>query len=138
MSRNGRGMDGAWSAKTWLAVAWLAVGTGAAFAQMSESFEYGVPPPGWTKTNLLGGSGWYQLPIGVMPLPGWGNGTSSVPATANAGTHNAYCSWNTGGGAGEGYHNDQWLISPRLTGLTATSTVSYWLRFAFTNFPDTV
>ena len=37
-----------------------------------------------------------------------------------------------------GYHNDQWLISPRLTGLTATSTVSYWLRFAFTNFPDTV
>ena len=111
---------------------------GGAFAQMSESFEYGVPPPGWTKTNLLGGGGWYQLPIGVMPLPGWGNGTSSVPATANAGTHNAYCSWTTGGGAGEGYHNDQWLISPRLTGLTATSTVSYWLRFAFTNFPDTV
>ena len=30
---------------------------GAAFAQMSESFEYGVPPPGWTKTNLLGGGG---------------------------------------------------------------------------------
>ncbi len=113
-------------------------GGGLAFAQMSESFEYGVPPPGWTKTNLLGGSGWYQLPIGVMPLPGWGNGTSSVPATANAGTHNAYCSWTTGGGAAEGYHSDQWLISPRLTGLTATSTVSYWLRFNFTNFPDTV
>ena len=115
-----------------------AFGGGSVFAQMSESFEYGVPPPGWTKTNLLGGGGWYQMPIGVMPLPGWGNGTSSVPATANAGTHNAYCSWTTGGGAGEGYHNDQWLISPRLTGLTATSTVSYWLRFAFTNFPDTV
>ena len=107
-------------------------------AQMSESFEYGVPPPGWTKTNLLGGGGWYQMPVGVMPLPGWGNGTSSVPVTANAGSHNAYCSWTTGGGAADGYHNDQWLISPRLTGLTATSTVSYWLRFAFTNFPDTV
>ncbi len=120
---------------------WLAfgcIGGGTAWAQMSESFEYGVPPPGWTKTNLLGGGGWYQLPVGVMPLPGWGNGTSSVPATANAGTHNAYCSWTTGGGASEGYHSDQWLISPRLTGLTATSTVSYWLRFAFTNFPDTV
>ena len=137
MSRNGWGMGGAW-AKTWLAIAWLACGSAAAFAQMSESFEYGVPPPGWTKTNLLGGGGWYQLPVGVMPLPGWGNGTSSVPATANAGTHNAYCSWTTGGGAADGYHNDQWLISPRLTGLTATSTVSYWLRFAFTNFPDTV
>ena len=138
MSRNGWGLGAAWSARMWLAVAWLACGSGAAFAQMSESFEYGVPPPGWTKTNLLGGNGWYQLPIGVMPLPGWGNGTSSVPATANAGTHNAYCSWTTGGGAADGYHNDQWLISPRLTGLTATSTVSYWLRFAFTNFPDTV
>ena len=139
MNRSGWArVGGAWSTKTWLAVAWLACGGGAAFAQMSESFEYGVPPPGWTKTNLLGGSGWYQLPVGVMPLPGWGNGTSSVPATANAGTHNAYCSWNTGGGASEGYHNDQWLISPRLTGLTATSTVSYWLRFNFTNFPDTV
>lgn len=85
----------------WLLVFW-AIGSPVASAQMSESFEYGVPPPGWTKTNLLGGGGWYQLPIGVMPLPGWGNGTSSVPATANAGTRNAYCSWNTGGGAGEG------------------------------------
>ena len=117
---------------------WCAGAAPPVFGQMSESFEYGVPPPGWTKTNLLGGSGWYQLPVGVMPLPGWGNGTSSVPATANAGTHNAYCSWTTGGGAAEGYHSDQWLISPRLTGLTATSTVSYWLRFNFTNFPDTV
>ena len=116
----------------------LLVAPWAAPAQMLESFEYGVPPPGWVKTNLLGGSGWYQLPVGVMPLPGWGNGTSSVPPTAGAGSYNAYCSWNTGGGSGEGYHNDQWLISPRLTGLTATSTVSYWLRFNFTNFPDQV
>ena len=85
-----------------------------ATAQMLESFEYGVPPPGWIKTNLLGGSGWYQLPIGVMPLPGWGNGTSSVPPAAGAGTHNAYCTWTTGGGASEGYHSDQWLISPQL------------------------
>ena len=108
------------------------------FSQMFESFEYSVPPPGWIKTNLLGGSGWYQMPIGVMPLPGWGNGTSSVPPTAGAGTHNAYCSWTTGGGASEGYHNDQWLMSPRLTGLTATSSLSYWLKFDFTNFPDTV
>ena len=107
-------------------------------AQMLESFEYGVPPPGWTKTNLLGGSGWYRLPVGVMPLPGWGNGTSSVPPTANAGSANAYCSWTTGGGAADGYHSDQWLISPQLNGLTATSSLSYWLRFAFTNFPDTV
>lgn len=107
-------------------------------AQMFESFEYGVPPPGWAKTNLLGGSGWYQLPVGVMPLPGWGNGTSSVPATAGAGTHNAYCTWSTGGGASEGYHSDQWIISPQMNGLTATSTLSYWLRFAFTNYPDEV
>ncbi len=109
-----------------------------ASAEMLESFEYSVPPPGWTKTNLLGGSGWYRLPIGVMPLPGWASGTSSVPPTPEAGSHNAYCSWTTGGGASEGYHNDQWLISPKLSGLTATSTVSYWLRFSFTNFPDTV
>ncbi|HOC70650.1 MAG TPA: choice-of-anchor J domain-containing protein [Candidatus Hydrogenedentes bacterium] len=106
---------------------------------MLESFESSTfPPPGWTKKNLQGGSGWYQLPIGVMPLPGWGNGTSSVPATAEAGSHNAYCSWTTGGGSSEGYHNDQWLISPRLSGLTPSSTLSYWLRFCFTNFPDTV
>ena len=122
----------------WAGAVLFMLGAHGAFAQMMESFEYGVPPPGWTKTNLLGGNGWYQLPVGVMPLPGWGNGTSSVPATANSGSQTAYCSWTTGGGAGEGYHNDQWLISPRLTGLTATSTVSYWLRFAFTNFPDTV
>ncbi|MGD9612780.1 MAG: MBG domain-containing protein, partial [Kiritimatiellia bacterium] len=105
---------------------------------MVESFEYGVPPAGWIKTNLQGGSGWYQLPIGIAPLPGWGNGTSSVPATAYAGTRNAYCTWSTGGSASEGYHSDQWLISPRMTGLTATSTVSYWLRFNFTNYPDEV
>lgn len=107
-------------------------------AQTFESFEYGVPPPGWIKTNLLGGSGWYQLPVGVMPLPGWGNGTSGVPATAGAGSRSAYCSWTTGGGSGDGYHSDQWLISPRLTGLTATSSLSYWIKFDFTNFPDTV
>ncbi len=107
-------------------------------AQLLESFEYSVPPAGWTKTNLQGGSGWYRLPIGVMPLPGWGNGTSSVPPVAGAGSANAYCTWSTGGGASEGYHNDQWLISPQLNGLTATSTLSYWLRFNFTNYPDTV
>ena len=111
---------------------------GTARAQMLESFEYGVPPAGWIKTNLQGGTGWYQLPIGIAPLPGWGNGTSSVPVAVGAGTRNAYCSWDTGGSAGEGYHNDQWLISPRLTGLTSTSTVSYWLRFNFTNYPDEV
>ena len=127
-----------WTRGGWAGLAFFLMGAHVALAQLSESFEYGVPPPGWTKTNLLGGSGWYQLPVGVMPLPGWGNGTSSVPAVANAGTHNAYCSWTTGGGPSEGYHSDQWLISPRLTGLTATSTVSYWLRFAFTNFPDTL
>ncbi|MGD9781670.1 MAG: MBG domain-containing protein [Kiritimatiellia bacterium] len=121
-----------------LGFALLVAGRSPAMAQMVESFEYGVPPPGWIKTNLLGGSGWYQLPIGVAPLPGWGNGTSSVPAAAYAGTHNAYCTWSTGGSASEGYHSDQWLISPRMTGLTATSTVSYWLRFAFTNYPDEV
>lgn len=121
-----------------LGFALLVAGGSPVLAQMVESFEYGVPPPGWIKTNLLGGSGWYQLPIGVMPLPGWGNGTSSVPTTAYAGTHNAYCTWSTGGGASEGYHSDQWLISPRMTGLTATSTVSYWLRFNFTNYPDEV
>jgi hypothetical protein len=121
-----------------LAVALLGSWRSPATAQMVESFEYGVPPAGWVKTNLQGGSGWYQLPIGVAPLPGWGNGTSSVPATAYAGTHNAYCSWDTGGSAAQGYHNDQWLISPRMTGLTATSTVSYWLRFNFTNYPDEV
>ncbi len=68
----------------WLGILGLLACGAAAFAQMSESFEYGVPPPGWIKTNLLGGGGWYQLPIGTMPLPGWGNGTSSVPATAPA------------------------------------------------------
>ncbi len=98
---------------------------GSASAQMLESFEYGVPPAGWIKTNLQGGSGWYQLPIGIAPLPGWGNGTSSVPVAVGAGTRNAYCSWDTGGSAADGYHNDQGLISPRMTGLTATSTVSY-------------
>ena len=85
----------------WAGLAFSLLLAHVALAQLSESFEYGVPPPGWTKTNLLGGSGWYQLPVGVMPLPGWGNGTSSVPAVANAGTHNAYCSWTTGGGAAD-------------------------------------
>lgn len=116
----------------------LCLAPGMSWAQMLESFEYGVPPPGWIKTNLQGGSGWYQLPRGIAPLPGWGNGTSSVPATANAGTHNAYCTWSTGGSAAQGYHSDQWLISPQMNGLTATSSLSYWLRFGFTNYPDEV
>ncbi|HBA82528.1 MAG TPA: hypothetical protein DCZ95_00395 [Verrucomicrobia bacterium] len=108
-------------------------------ARTFESFENAsFPPPGWTKTNLLGGSGWYRLTAGTAPLPGWGNGTSSVPPTAGAGSHNAYCSWNTGGGASEGYHNNQWLISPKLYGLTATSTISLWIRASFTNYPDSV
>ena len=123
----------------YLAIFLAAVLAETASALMLESFENAAfPPVNWAKTNLLGGPGWYRLPVGVMPLPGWGNGTSSVPPVAGAGSHNAYCSWTTGGGSGEGYHNDQWLISPRLTGLTATSSVSYWIRFAFTNFPDTV
>ncbi len=104
-----------------------------------ESFEQAeFPPPGWIKTNLLGGSGWYRLPSGTMPMPGWGNGTSSVPPTAGGGFANAYCSWTTGGGATDGYHSDQWLISPKLSGLTDTTTLSYWCKFAFTNFPDSL
>ena len=46
MNRNGLvGRGGAGTTCAWLAAVWLACGA-AAFAQMSESFEYGVPPPG--------------------------------------------------------------------------------------------
>lgn len=108
-------------------------------AAFFESFEDSAfPPPGWSKTNTLGGSGWYRLQSGVTPLPGWVSGTSSVPPIAGAGNYTAYCTWDTGGGTEEGYHNSQYLITPGLNGLTATSTLSFWLKGSFTNFRDSV
>ncbi len=109
------------------------------FAAFFESFETSTfPPPGWSKTNTAGGSGWYRLQAGISPLPGWIVGTSAVPSTAGAGNYNAYCTWNTGGEAADGFHNSQYLITPGMNGLTATSTLSFWLRGSFTNFADSV
>lgn len=109
------------------------------FAALFESFEDDrFPPPGWTKTNALGGSGWYRLTSGTHPLPGWVSGTSAVPSTAGAGQALAYCTWETGGVADQGYHNSQYLITPGLNGLTSTSTLSFWVRCSFTNFRDSL
>lgn len=116
----------------------LAVATNVS-AAFFESFEYNTfPPLGWSKTNTWGGSGWDRLQAGISPLPGWIYGTSAVPPTAGAGNYNAYCTWDTGGGAAEGYHNSQYLITPGLNGLTTTSTLSFWLRCSFTNYDDSL
>ena len=108
-------------------------------AAFFESFETSTfPPPGWSKTNTWGGSGWNRLQAGLSPLPGWVSGTSAVPPTVGAGNFTAYCTWSTGGGAEDGYHNSQYLITPGMNGLTATSSLSFWLRCSFTNYADSV
>ena len=99
-----------------------------------ESFELTTfPPEGWTKFNVGGGSGWNRQTI-RSPIPGWTSGTiSSPPGGQNA---IAFCTWNTGGTSS----NDQWLLTPQLSGMAITDSDSliYWVKCFFDTYADTV
>ena len=99
-----------------------------------ESFELTTfPPDGWTKFNVGSGSGWNRQTI-RSPIPGWTSGTiSSPPGGQNA---IAFCTWNTGGTSS----NDQWLLTPQLSGMAITDSDSliYWVKCFFDTYADTV
>ena len=94
---------------------------------IDESFEGTFPPAGWTKLNPDGGSGWDKLAIGTTPIPGWTGGVVTGPA--NGGSSVAFATWNTGGTTS----NDQWIISPQVTGVEDSDSLIFWMRY----WPDT-
>ncbi|RPI18617.1 MAG: T9SS C-terminal target domain-containing protein [Ignavibacteriae bacterium] len=91
---------------------------------INESFEGTTfPPAGWIKINVAtGASGWYRVLAGVAPVPGFSGGSITVPS--GGGNAVAFCNHVTGGIS----TNDQWLITPLLTNITASGSLSFWLR----------
>jgi len=78
----------------------------------TESFESMVFPPAcWTTANPDGGTGWNKISNNTSPLPGWADGTITMPQ--GGGTNAAYCTRNTGGAT----YNNQYLISRQFTNL---------------------
>jgi hypothetical protein len=100
---------------------------------LSESFESATfPPAGWSTISPDGGSGWERQTAGTSPLPGWTGGTITTPPGGE--TAVAYCTWTTGGSAS----NDQWLVSPQVTGIQAGDILSFWMWFPFDSYADSV
>lgn len=88
-----------------------------------ESFEApGFPPPGWTKFNPDGGTGWNRQTIGTSPIPGWNGGTITAPPGGL--TAVAFCTWNTGGSIS----NDQWLVTPQITNVGLNDSLTFWVQ----------
>ncbi|MCB9068050.1 MAG: choice-of-anchor J domain-containing protein [Calditrichae bacterium] len=99
-----------------------------------ESFEdVNFPPANWQKYNQDGGTvGWSSQTIGTTPIPGWGGGIVSGPP--NGGARVAFNSWNTGGSN----FNDQWLITPQITGVEYGDSLHFWIRNWPFNYIDSV
>jgi hypothetical protein len=99
-----------------------------------ESFELTTfPPEEWVKFNVGGGTGWNRQTIRT-PIPGWTSGIISCPP--GGGNAVAFCTWNTGGPTS----NDQWLITPQISGVTIadSDSLTYWLKCFFDTYADTV
>lgn len=101
---------------------------------LNESFEGATfPPAGWIKLSPDGGTGWSRQTVGTTPMPGWDGGVITAPP--NGGNAVAYATWNSGGAVG----NNQWIVTPQLTGSTVNDSLSFWLRFWPSNvYSDTV
>lgn len=100
---------------------------------LSESFE-GVtfPPAGWTKLSPDGGPGWNRQTNGTTPIPGWNGGTITVPP--GGGNAVAFATWTTGGAVG----NDQWLITPQISGVQLDDSLKFWLRYWPDSYRDSI
>ncbi len=89
---------------------------------INESFEGTTfPPSGWTIQSPDGGTGWARQTVGTTPIPGWNGGT--VVSPTGGGSAVAFATWTTGGAT----YNDQWLITPQLTGVTTTDVLTFWV-----------
>jgi Secretion system C-terminal sorting domain/Cleaved Adhesin Domain len=95
----------------------------------SESFEDPTfPPAGWSKLDPDGGTGWERDTVGLTPLPGWNGGVITAPA--GGGNAVAFCTYTTGGAAA----NDQWLVTPQITGVQAGDILDFWTQLpGYTN-----
>ncbi|MFH0736122.1 MAG: choice-of-anchor J domain-containing protein [bacterium] len=95
------------------------------FLDIAESFEGATfPPAGWVKYSPDGGTGWNQQNVGLTPIPGWTGGTITPTPNGLGGSKVAYCTWNTGGATS----NDQWLVTPQVTGLQSTANLKFHVR----------
>ncbi|HQY51952.1 MAG TPA: choice-of-anchor J domain-containing protein [Ignavibacteria bacterium] len=102
-------------------------------ASLSESFEGATfPPTGWTKLNPDAGPGWNRQTAGTTPIPGWNGGDITTPV--GGGSAVAFCTWTTGGAVS----NDQWLITPQLTGVLSTDVLKFSLRYWPNTFRDSI
>jgi len=86
----------------------------------TESFESTIFPPAcWTISNPDGGTGWNKVSNNTSPLPGWADGTITLPP--GGGTKAAYCTRKTGGAT----YNNQYLITKQFL-----TTIHYGLVFS--------
>ncbi len=101
--------------------------------RLNESFEnMTFPPTGWTKINPLGGSstGWYRVAAGTTPIPGFTGGVVTAPQGGGSGV--AFCNYQSGSpNGGSSGSCDQWLITPQLTNIQPTDSLTFWLNKVF-------
>ncbi len=108
---------------------YITVSPGSSY-RLNESFENtNFPPTGWIKINPTGGTatGWTRLPVNTSPVPGFYGG--SITAPAGGGNAVAFCNYITGNANnGSSGPCDQWLITPQLTNIQPTDSLTFWLR----------
>ena len=111
----------------------LGPGPNSTASVINESFEGTTfPPPGWTKINPDGGSGWNQQINGTSPVPGWTSGSITVPA--GGGNKAAFCTWTTGGTTS----NNQYLITPQITNVQSNDSLKFYLRYWPNTYRDSL
>ena len=96
---------------------------------IDESFENTTfPPAGWTKLSPLGNPGWTRTTVGTSPFPGFGTG-SVVTGCPGGGTALALVSYVS-------TQNNEWLITPQITNVQPGDSLTFWMRYWPTIYPD--
>jgi hypothetical protein len=97
---------------------------------LNESFEGTTfPPAGWVKLSPLGRVGWTRQTVGTTPVPGFNGGFVTGPV--GGGTAVAHVTYTS-----PAAQNSEWLITPQITNVQPGDSLTYWLRFWPTQYPD--
>jgi|GEM_PF-2001547 len=104
------------------------------FSTLSESFD-GVtfPPQGWVELFPKGGGGGWSRELIGGDIPGWTGGVITAPPVPGTNTALAYITYDT-----VNSFNDFWLVTPKITGVQAGDTLSFWLRKLTKVYSDTL
>jgi hypothetical protein len=96
---------------------------------INESFEGTTfPPAGWVRLSPLGNTGWTRTTVGTSPFPGFGT-NSVVTGCPGGGSALALVSYVS-------TQNSEWLITPQITNVQPGDSLTFWMRYWPTIYPD--